>query len=290
VEKLLKKGVMVILTGILMFLLQSTGLAYDGKEAPGRNVTVRVMNYNIHAGIGEDGQYNIDRIADAIRSSGAEIIGLEEVDVHWGSRSNNENEIKSLAEKLNMNYYFAPIYDFDPTVSGEPRRQYGVAVLSSFPIIHAVNHEITRLSTQTSNPSPAPAPGFPEVTINIKGAHLSFFVTHLDYRSDPSVREMQVQDMLSIIHQSQYTSILAGDLNAEPGAPELAPLFHYFKDTWAAVNPNDPGWTYSAINPAKKIDFILADSAVQVSSSQVINTLASDHRPVIADVVLTRGE
>jgi len=76
---------------------------------------------------------------------------------------------------LNMHYAFAPIYDFEPTADGAPRRQYGVGVLSKYPILQTTNHSITRLSTQDPNPVPSLSPGFLEVLLNIKG---TFFMNN----------------------------------------------------------------------------------------------------------------
>ena len=44
-------------------------------------------------------QYDLESVANVIRDSKTDIIGLQEVDVHWGTRSNFKNEIKSLALK-----------------------------------------------------------------------------------------------------------------------------------------------------------------------------------------------
>lgn len=260
----------------------------QGETAPGRDVTVRVMTYNIHAGIGSDGNFDIERIADTIRDSGAEIVGLQEVDVHWGYRSDFMNEIQRLGEELNMNVFFAPIYNMSPLSADDPRRRFGVAVLSKYPIVRAENHDIARLSTQDANPEPKPAPGFAETYINVKGAKVWFYVTHLDYRSDPTVRDMQVEDMLQVM-SGHENKILVGDMNATPRANELQPLFETFQDAWAAANDGN-GYTYSATSPVKRIDYILTPPGMPVKLARVIDTKASDHLPVIADVVLTRGE
>lgn len=262
-------------------------------EDRGHEVPLRVMSYNIHYGSGFDNVYDIERLANVMDESGADIIGLQEVDVHWGSRSNFEDEIKLLSEKLDMNYFFAPIYNMDPINPDQPRRQFGVAVLSKYPIIAANNDEITRLSTQTPNAEPAPAPGFADVLINVKGVHVPVYVTHLDYRSDPAVRKMQVADMINIMSKDNREKILLGDMNAAPNAPELAPLFQYFNDILAMPNHStgetSDNYTFPADNPNERIDYILTTQGIKAASYSIINTLASDHRPVIADLILERG-
>ena len=282
----MKKIKLIVLPLVLLFLSPFVNLQ-DAAASGNKEVKAKVMTYNIHAGIGMDGHYNLSRIADEIRASRADIIALQEVDVHWDSRSNYDDMINELAEELNMFYYFAPIYDFDPLLENEPRRQYGVGVLSKFPIIKAKNHSITRLSTQDPNPLPALAPGFLEVLLNVKGAKLSFYVTHLDFRPDPTVRQMQVADMQQIISRSKNAKLLAGDMNASPNAPELSPLFSRFKDAWSTTNP-EPGYTFPADNPINRIDYILTSPQINVKQANVLSTLASDHLPVLADITIKR--
>ncbi|SDJ98581.1 endonuclease/exonuclease/phosphatase family protein [Sediminibacillus albus] len=282
----MKKKLLFCLVALLAFTITPTSIAAAQSDlsTPAKDVTIKVMTYNIHTGIGTDGNYDLDRIAETIQESDAEVVALQEVDVHWAWRSNFDNQLAYLAEKLDMHAFFAPIYDQDPLNVGEPRRQFGVAVLSKHPILEAENREITRLSTQDSNPDPALAPGFADVRINAKGAKFSFYVTHLDYRADPLVREMQVEDMLNIMPETESV-ILAGDMNAAPDAPELQPLFQRLQDVWTG----EGGWTYPAVSPQKRIDYILASSNLTVSNTEVIQTNVSDHLPVISKITLPRG-
>lgn len=87
-----------------------------------------------------------------------------------------------------MQVGFAPIYSLDPVATGELRRQYGVAVLSRFPVLEFTNHDVTRLSTQTADPVPAPTPGFAGMVVQAQGARVHVYLTHLDYRADPALR------------------------------------------------------------------------------------------------------
>lgn len=288
----MKKQYIIIVVLILMLAPFSKAMAKDVSQLTkptqhSSEINAKVTTYNLQAGMGTDGIYDLDRIADTIRETGADIVGLEEVDVHWGSRSNNENTIKILAEKLDMEYFFAPIYDFDPLVEGDPRRQFGVAVLSKYPILHAENRDITRLSTQDPDPIPEPAPGFLEAQIDVDGAEVWFYVTHLDYRGDPTVREMQVSDMLAIMAEHQY-NILVGDMNAPPEAEELTPLFEWFDDTWDKTQ-KEVGYTYPANEPIKRIDYVLTSPRMHVNDTFITPSQASDHLPVTADLTLIRG-
>ncbi|MGY3200038.1 endonuclease/exonuclease/phosphatase family protein [Streptomyces sp. TE5632] len=253
----------------------------SGAQAPA--VPLRVATYNIHAGAGQDGVFDLDRTAEAIRDLDADVIGLQEVDVHWGTRSGFVDEARALADALDMRVFFAPIYDLDPATADGERRQYGVAVLSRHPVLEAENHEITRLSTQTSDPVPAPAPGFAEVTVDVKGAFVHVYSTHLDHRADPSIRAAQVADMLEVLAADRGPKILVGDFNAEAKAPELAPLWQRLRDA-----APDGGGTYPAVDPVKRIDLVTVSPGITVTGAHEVATDASDHRPVVTDLKLHR--
>ncbi|MFF2853008.1 endonuclease/exonuclease/phosphatase family protein [Streptomyces sp. NPDC058001] len=254
------------------------------------SVPLRVASYNLHAGAGTDNVFDLDRQEAVLRGLRADVIGLQEVDVHWGDRSQWRDMAGELAQRLGMRVYFAPIYSFDPPAAGEPRREYGLAVLSRYKIRSAENHDLTRLSTQDPNPVPAPAPGFPEVVVKVRGVPVHVYVTHLDYRGDPSVRIAQVADTRRIMAEdcdprgTCPARILLGDFNAQPTAPELAPL-------WKELTAADPGGpTYPAQNPTQRIDYVaVSHDTVRVRDAAVVETLASDHRPVVADLTIRRG-
>ncbi len=259
---------------------------------PGLEVPLRVMTYNIHAGAGEDNVFDLSRTAAMIAAQHPDVVGLQEVDVHWDTRSDFVDEARDLADRLHMRAFFGPIYDLPGTNPGDPRRQYGVAILSRYPIWYARNYEITRLSTQDPNPTPQPAPGFPGVLLNVRGALVQVYDTHLDYRADPAVREAQVADMLAILHAHPGQKLLLGDFNAEPDAAELAPLWGPLVDVLAEV-PGAAKPTYPAITPVKRIDYVTVSPGIRICGGYVPETTvggtqASDHRPVVADLIVSR--
>lgn len=242
-------------------------------------VGLRVMSYNIQAGGG-----NLDSIAAVIRSSSATLVALQEVDVHWDKRSGFADQATELAAKLGLQVRFAPIYRLPGTDSASPPREYGVALLSRYPIVAFTNHAITRLSTQGTNVAPTPMPGFLEATIDARGWRVRVFNTHLDYRSNPAVRRQQVSESLAIIGDAETPVLMLGDLNAVPTAPELQPLFARLHDGWP--DRVGAGFTYPAVKPVRRIDYVLASKHFRVIYARVLGTQASDHRPVVMDLVI----
>lgn len=243
---------------------------------------LRVMSYNI-----QYGNEGLDSVIAVINDEKPDIIGLQEVDVHWQTRSAFVNQAELLAKGTGMEFRFARIYQIPNEDASKPAREFGVAVLSKYPIRSFTNHTITRLSTQDSTPVPAPLPGFLEAVIDVEGTPVRVLNVHLDFRRDPSVRRQQVGDMLKAMGNSEVPTLMFGDMNARPDAPELEPLFQRLRDTWSYSQ--GPGLTGPARNPAGKIDYVLMSDAFRVNRTWVSKVYASDHFPVVAELVLTRS-
>ncbi|HIZ37104.1 MAG TPA: endonuclease/exonuclease/phosphatase family protein [Candidatus Ruania gallistercoris] len=288
-----RAGLALSLGAGLLLIAATPAAAHSPGTAPPA-VELRVASYNIAAGRDADGAFDIASTADAIERLDADVIALQEVDVHWGERSLNLDLAEELADALDMQVDFAPIYSNDPVEEGQPRAEYGVAVLSDYPIVDFTNHEITRLSTQSEDAEPAPAPGFAEAVVQARGARVHVYSTHLDYRGDPTVRELQVADTLEIMAEDgpHASQILMGDFNASPEAAELTPLWHRLTDAYAAAGAGD-GFTFPAVAPDRRIDYVTVSARITVQDAFVpgdgVAATASDHRPVVADLELPRG-
>jgi endonuclease/exonuclease/phosphatase family metal-dependent hydrolase len=255
------------------------GVACAHLPAGGSEIPLRVMTYNIRSGNG-----NLAATAEAIRAQAPDIVALQEVDVHWAERSNFVDQASALGKTLRMQVRFARIYQVAGAQAQDPPREFGVALLSRFPIVDWSNQTITRLSTQETNSQPAPMPGFLEAKLDVRGTAVRVFNTHLDYRADPRVRQQQVADMLVYIGDASVPTLLFGDLNAPPDAPEVRPLLERLHDVWTVAD--GPGLTYPADLPEKRIDYVLISKHFRVRAATIPATLASDHRPVVADLIL----
>jgi len=260
-----------LLIGVLVAACVRTG------PAPSAQRRLRVMTYNIQSG-GSD----LARVAGVIRAANPDLAALQEVDVHWAGRSAFVDEATALSSQLGMQVRFARIYRLAPLASGQPMREFGVALLSRLPVVDFRNDSLTRLSTQEEHPVPTRMPGLLEAVIDVNGVRVRVFDTHLDYRADPSVRTQQVAEMLDRIDSSRMPTLVFGDLNAGPSSPELQPLLARLHDTWPVST--GPGFTYPATAPAKRIDYVLTSPDFHVSHAEVLATEASDHRPLVVDL------
>lgn len=255
--------------------LSVPAVAAGSPQAPDRSVTV--ASYNIHHGVGEDDQLDLNRIAEQIRTSGADIIGLQEVDRHWSSRSDFVDQADYLARVLKMHVVYGANLDLDPLEPGQPRRQYGTAILSDFPILESRNTLLPRTGRNEQR-------GLLEALINVRGVPLRVFNTHLQHNSQAE-RQAQATAILDIIGVADESVVLLGDLNARPDTPEIATLTDQLVDAWVEAGVGD-GYTFSAANPRARIDYVLYSDDVVARTAAVLSTDASDHLPVVAELDL----
>lgn len=111
-----------ILTALLGLAAASPAAAAStpaGPQAVDR--PLRVATYNIHHAQGADGVLDLERIAQVLSDSGADVIGLQEVDRHWGERSENLDQAAWLGERLGMHVIYGANLDLAPTTAGAPK-------------------------------------------------------------------------------------------------------------------------------------------------------------------------
>lgn len=233
------------------------------------------MTYNIRHGLGMDKRVNLSRIARVIHESGADIVGLNEVDVFFSKRSEYVNQVEWLANRLLMNHAFAPAVG---TKDFNKMGGYGNAVLSRYPIVDFRNHPLRNHGKMEPRV-------LLEVKTRIEKEILHVFSTHLTLLK--YLRAKQVEEILKKVHQIRLPLIFMGDFNARPKTEEISLLRHSFRDCWETVH-SGPGYTYPSGNPRKRIDYIFVNNMLKIISCKVETGYneASDHLPVIATLRL----
>ena len=233
--------------------------------------SVVVLSYNIHHGEGTDGVCDLQRLADVILDSNADLVALQEVDVKT-DRAGGVDQAAELARLTGMHYAFGRAIHFS---NGE----YGDAVLSRWPI-----------EVQERLPLPA-APNHEKrvavaVTVTIPNTQqkLRFISTHLDHTKDPADRVAQAQALCGMITPCATPTIIVGDLNAQPGSAPIA-VFEQHLQSAAPVGLK----TFPADQPIKQIDWIFmsAEHDWYVHEvSTILERVASDHLPLLGEVSL----
>jgi len=231
---------------------------------------LRVLTFNIHHGAGPDGRVDLDRLADEIRASGADVVALQEVDRHYGARSGSADQAAELAGRLDMQAAFAANVDLEPAGPDGPRRQYGTAILSRYPIL---SHTALRLPGAAA----AEPRGVLAAVLDVDGVPVRVVTTHLSAESGAS-RLVQATAVSALVRGWGGEALVVGDLNAQPGTPEVGVLTAMLGDGCPGAS------TFPADAPAARIDYVLGRA--RFVDCDVFPTASSDHRPLLVGVAL----
>ncbi len=238
--------------------------------APSAERTLRVMTYNIHVGIGMDKKTDLKRIAGVINHEHPDLVGLQEVD-RGVERTQRVDEIAEIAKLTRMEYAFA----YNLHYQGG---QYGVAILSRFPIM-AIDHR------RYGNTREKERRGMIRVEVAVNGKTINFVTTHLDYQYEDG-RVFEAEQLLKALEEVKGPLIVVGDFNDLPLAAAYQRLVAEFRDAWTDSHANGEGLSYPADKPVKRIDYIFyrTSDSVRARKAWIVDTLASDHLPVVAEL------
>lgn len=238
------------------------------------------MTFNIRHGVGTDDRLDLDRIAGTIARADADLVGLQEVDRHFSERSDFVDQATYLAEALDMQVAFGANLDLDPPGPGLPRRQYGNAILTRHRIRSTGNALLPRSPGSEQR-------GLLQVGLKVRGTDVNAYATHLQFDA-PVERALQVEAILAELASVDTSVVLLGDLNAEPGSPEVDRLLTRLTDAWVTAGVGD-GNTFTSQSPYKRIDYVLSSDGAVARSAAVVDSDGSDHLPVLATLVLPGG-
>ncbi len=134
------------------------------------SATVTVASFNIKNGDYANHDFRV--LAQAIIDSGADIVGLQEVD-YMTNRNQNQDTMALLSEYTGMEYYY-----YAPTIEGfSGGGKYGIAILSKYPILKAEDRSLPYTEEDEEHRKVAYA------QIDVNGTKINFFNTHCDWTS-----------------------------------------------------------------------------------------------------------
>ncbi len=251
----------------------ATASAVHAEPEPSE-LAISVMSYNIHHGQGTDGDLDLERVARVIRASGADVVGLQEVDRHFAERSNWADQATELAELLDCHLAYGANIDLDPPASGKQRIQYGNAVISRYPITHWSNVHLFNSPDEEQR-------GLLHAEIDVHGVPVHVFNAHLELFSETD-RLQQAKEVTELIGDT-CPAVLLGDFNASPQTSVIETIRARLTDAWTASD-NEEVATYPAEAPDECRDYIFTSRWVTPVWTSIVtdDPTASDHLPVLA--------
>jgi len=237
------------------------------------SVNLKVMAYNVHhcnPPSRTDGYIDLPAIAKVINDAKPDLVALQEIDVNTERSGKEINQARELGKMTGMHFFFAKGIDFQ---GGE----YGIAVLSRFPIIEAVAYPLPLPEGVTGEPRTVAA-----IKVEVaKGLPIWFASTHLDLKEE--TRVFQAEKIINRFGKLPEPFIIAGDFNAVPNSRVISLLDGTFTRTCL----DDCGPTIPNVNPRKTIDYIMYTQPrrLRTLKMEVIQeSYASDHLPIVAEI------
>lgn len=227
-------------------------------------MNLKILTFNIHNGINRYGKYNLNQIAQFIDEMKPDLAGLQEVSRFWSLKTNYQDMVGFLGERLGM--YLA----FSPTLSRNRKGFFGNLVLSRYPLIN------TWAEILPGNLEPR---SYLAVQVQTGGARVNFLTTHLGL-SDTE-RVVQASKIISFGLQLGDPLIITGDFNQEPSGPGVALIKRY----WVKHDPSPPRGTLRLSNGqlGPEIDLIFTSPNLALKSMKVCENGLSDHLPVYGE-------
>ena len=229
---------------------------------------MKIMTFNTqHCRNFVTGKIDFEVMAEAIRKEAPEIVGLNEMrdgdmPMHF------DRQCKILAELTGLeNYYFAKALEFK-------EGDYGNGLITKHKIISAETIHVP-------DPNPRGYDGYYEHRVLLKAKlenGLTVLVIH--FGLNPDEAENAVATVIENIASEKC--ILMGDFNVEPNNELLTPIREKMKDTSLGFCENKK--SFPSDNPRIKIDYIFVSNDIEVVSADILDIIASDHRPHIAEV------
>jgi len=254
----------------LLLVLLLSGCASVPQPAP-----LTVLVYNIHAGRDAEKQDNLERVAALIKSTGADLVLLQEVDRNT-TRSGRIDQLATLQRLTGLEAAFGKSLDYQDG-------QYGIAALSRWPIStqRVVPLHVVPVQTRAGGSlEPRVA-----LVIEVNGPHGKLLVvnTHLDASREQTFRLQEVTRLLEQLEPDRNrTLLLGGDFNAEPDSIVYEKLMAAkLTDSHSACGERGSGLTFPASGPIKRIDYLFTRNMPRCASAEVVDSGASDHRPLL---------
>lgn len=241
-------------------------------------VELRIAHYNVGA-FNKTSESSVDVIADMMTEIGADVVSVNEVD-SCTTRTGLVDQLAQMAVKMgDWDCHYAAAM---PYKGGA----YGVGITYN-PALKIVKKDRVALPKLLGTE--------PRVLAVAEFEDFVFATCHLDYKNE----ETQL-GQIAVINEyvdSVYGSadkpfFLCGDFNCKPESTPISVM----QETWTLISATD--LTYPAVNPRKCIDFIFVrpgKTQVKVVGSKVYTDFttgnvetASDHLPVVADVVIIK--
>jgi endonuclease/exonuclease/phosphatase family metal-dependent hydrolase len=124
--------------------------------------------------------------------------------------------------------------------------------------------------------------------LDVRGHEVSVYITHLTNGGDRSeLRMRQVRFIQLLMSRDPRPKVLMGDLNDGPDSPAVLALTRRLSDAFArSGHGSAETYPLPLFLPDLRLDYVMASPELKPVQSFVVQRVASDHFPLVADLEL----
>lgn len=261
----------LLVVGTAVVLPSSGSSAAGSRQAPTADDGLTLLDWNLHYGVSAAPGVDLDDVVDVVARSGAQVVTLQEVSRGW-VMGGGSDMATYLEQHLGMHSVFVPAAD----------HQFGNMVLWDEALGDGSDVTRTALPYGTGPQRRSAV----SVTLDLDGSPLRVTSLHLQHRAgNIDTRLDQIAALLDA-EPTTGSRVVAGDLNAEPGWPEIALLESSGLVSAVDVAGDPEVATYPSDTPTERVDWVFG-TGVTFSDVQVPDVRQSDHRPVVTTLTVT---
>jgi endonuclease/exonuclease/phosphatase family metal-dependent hydrolase len=254
-------GLIPLIIGVVLAILSVWPIPQV--DLTGRS-RARFATYNIHYGYDDEWRYTLEEIAQTIEENGCDFVAMQEVDTGRLTSYGVDNALY-LARRLKMNVLYLPTVE----------HLTGIALLYRGSPAAENTSLISSLQEQT---------GIVQVSTGDSGREFHAFGVWMGLSDEDT--DTQIAEAIEFIGEDSPAAF-GGDFNADPESDVAAAIrLAGFSDPFESLNIDPAPNTSPAIDPDNRIDFVWLRGFDPVDA-WVADSLASDHRMVVVEVVLS---
>jgi endonuclease/exonuclease/phosphatase family metal-dependent hydrolase len=225
-----------------------------------------VLDWNLHYGVAADTAVDLEQIARTVEAQGPDVVALQEVSRGW-VLGGGADMATWLGHRLGMHVEFAPAAD----------RQFGNVLLSRTPLSDV---EVVDLPYGAG---PQARSALTALVDGPGGTPVRVTSVHLQHRDANTPTRLDQLAALDAALPADGPSVLAGDLNAGPGSPELDALAGAGWTSALDTAGAETALTHPSHDPEVRIDWVLG-RGVTFTDARVLADDSSDHLAVVTTV------
>ena len=273
------------------------GLAGPEHEViPPKTRGFTVMTYNIYGARGLKLEEDYEALASAIRYVEPDFVLIQEVDSCTLRQGDLKcNSAAKLVEILDTTTIYKWYYNYSPAEYNlySQGGAYGDAILSRHEILWEKDYQLEYAQEHaTDSQREKRSANVIKVQIDSKDVYVG--CTHFDHLGTEYSRIFQAEQLRDIVAEYEgEIFVMGGDFNATPTTQTMQIVTSYLTPSYTDPEQYTFPSVRNAASPTSMIDYVMKanySDRIQCSSSNILNTKASDHCAVYAKYIFVNNE